>query len=87
MSEQFFERSLFSFLLGLAILIISFLFYYPYFKNKKEKPVYGIKCNKNIDSLKEGIKIIIYSRIKAFLYLGVFLIILSIIFLILGVSK
>ena len=86
-SKDFFERSLFSFLLGFIILIISLIFYYPYLKNKKKKPIYGIKRNNSVDYLRDGIKIIMYSRIKGFLYLVFLLILLSIVFLLIGLFK
>jgi len=71
---NFFERSLFSFVLGIAVLIISFILYYPFYKGRKSRPIYEIEREKKIDYLKNGIKILIYTRIKGFLYFGFFLI-------------
>ncbi len=84
---DFFERSLFSFIFGIVVLIISFSLYYPYYKGRKSKPIYEIERERKIDYLKDGIKILIYSRIKGFLYFGFFLILLSLIFLILGLAQ
>jgi hypothetical protein len=85
--NDFFERSLFSFIMGIVILLISLSLYYPYYKGRKPKPTYGIEREKKIDYLKDGIRMLLYTRLKGFIYFGFFLLLLSLIFFILGLTR
>jgi hypothetical protein len=85
--NDFFERSLFSFIMGIVILLISLSLYYPYYKGRKPKPAYGIEREKKIDYLKDGIRMLLYTRLKGFIYFGFFLLLLSLIFFILGLTR
>ncbi len=85
--NPYFERSLFSFIFGIVLLIISLICYLPYYNGKKAKPVYGIKREKRIDYLKDGIRVLFYTRLKGFIFFGFFLILMSVVFFILGLVE
>lgn len=84
--ERAFVTASFALILGLALLILGFIFYYPYLK-KKFKHEYGTKRNNIFEYMNDALKILSYHRSLGLIFMGLFLIILSIIFFILGLCK
>lgn len=73
------------------MLIFISPFYYPYYKNKKSKPKFGIdyavKRENKLDHLKDGFKVLAYNRLIGGIIIGFFLIISSIVYLVLGIIE
>lgn len=84
--EAAFVGATFALTLGLALLILGSIFYYPYLKNKF-KHEYGTKRNNVFEYMNDAFKILSYHRSLGLIFMGLFLIILSIVFFIMGLCK
>ena len=84
--ERAFVISEFALVLGLVLLLLGFLFYYPFMKKKFEYK-YGTKRNNIFGYINDAFKILTYHRSLGLIFMGIFLILLSIFFFILGLFK
>jgi Ca2+/Na+ antiporter len=81
-----FVTATFALILGLALLILGFICYYPYLKNKF-KHEYGTKRNNVFEYMNDAFKILSYHRSLGLIFMGLFLIMVSIVFFIIGLCK
>ncbi|MEG0528904.1 MAG: hypothetical protein RR578_01005 [Bacilli bacterium] len=85
--NEFLEQGLIGLLMGSSILLISFLFYYPYYKKRKSKPKYLVERDNKLDYLKDGFNLLSYNRIIGGFIIGGVLIIISIYYLFIELQK
>lgn len=81
-----FEVAWFSLILGIIFFIIGIIFYYPYYKGKP-KPQSGIKRANIFEYMNDSLKILSYHRSMGLVVMGLFFIIVSIIFFTIGLCK
>jgi hypothetical protein len=84
--ERAFITGSFALTLGLGLLILGLIFYYPYIKNKF-KHEYGTKRSNVFGYMNDAFKILSYHRSLGLIFMGLFLIILSIVFFLIGLFK
>jgi hypothetical protein len=75
------------FIFGLAMFGVGFLFYYPYYKKITKIPKLGIKKDKKLDYIGDGIKLLFYHRSIAVMFIGLIIIIFTIIMFVLEFFK
>lgn len=85
--NEFLEQGLIGVLMGSSILLISFIFYYPYYKKRKSKPKYLVERDNKLDHLKDGLNLLSYSRIIGGFIIGGVLIIISIYYIFIGLQN
>ena len=76
----------FSLIMGLSLLILGLIFYYPYIKNKF-KHEYGTKRSNVFGYMNDAFKILSYQRSLGLIFMGILFLIVSIIFFIVGLFK
>jgi hypothetical protein len=84
--EAAFVGATFTLTFGLVLLVLGFIFYYPYFKNKF-KHEYGTKRSNIFEYMNDAYKILSYHRSLGLIFMGLLFIIASIVFFIMGLCK
>jgi hypothetical protein len=84
--EAAFVGATFSLTLGLFLLVLGFIFYYPYLKNKF-KHEYGTKRNNIFEYMNDAYKILSYHRSLGLIFMGLIFIIASIVFFTIGLFR
>lgn len=84
--EAAFIGATFSLTLGIVLLVLGFIFYYPYFKNKF-KHEYGTKRSTIFEYMNDAYKILSYHYSLGLIFMGFFFIISSIVFFLIGLFK
>jgi hypothetical protein len=84
--EAAFVGATFSLTLGLVLLVLGLIFYYPYQKNKF-KHEYGAKNNNIFEYMNDAYKILSYHRSLGLIFMGLVFIIASIVFFTMGLFR
>ena len=84
--EAAFVGAFFALTLGLVLLVLGFIFYYPYLKNKFNHE-YGTKRNNIFEYMNDAYKILSYHRSLGLIFMGLVFVIASIVFFIIGIVK
>lgn len=82
--QRAFIAAIFSLCAGLISLLLGWIFYFPFIKNKF-KHVYGTKRNNFFEYINDTFKILSYHRSLGLILIGVFFIVLSLVFFLLWI--